>query len=185
MNHNGQKIDLIDKRGDYGTTSLFSGERVSKSSLRPEALGDLDELGSVLGLARYHAKKKRIKTELLDLQRELFVVGSQLATTHHGTPATSHPLLDKNWLDQFERKVKNLHEATAIPKGFVISGRDLSAAYLHQARAVARRCERKVVRLFEAEEISNKRLLAFFNRLSVYLFLMAQYEDAKPNLAKI
>ncbi|OGX24372.1 MAG: ATP:cob(I)alamin adenosyltransferase [Omnitrophica WOR_2 bacterium RIFCSPHIGHO2_01_FULL_48_9] len=183
MKRNGQKINLIDKRGDLGTTSLFSGERISKSSLRPEALGDLDELGSILGLARYHAKKLRIKKELLDLQRELFIVGSELAISP-AAPVHLPQCMDQSRLAQFEAKVESLNKAAPIPEGFVISGRSLSAAYLHQARTVARRCERKVVRLFEAKEISNTCLLAFLNRLSVYLFLMAQYEDSKPDVVK-
>ena len=182
MKNNGNKLNLIDRRGDRGTTSLFSGERVSKSSLRPEALGDLDELQSILGIARYFAKKARTKKEILELQQELFLLGSEIATTEKEKSSLLSKRLDKTRLEQFEKKVQSLHDATPIPENFVIPGDHLATAYLHHARAVARRCERKIVRLFEIHEIQNEHLLAWINRLSIYLFLMAQFENIKQRI---
>ena len=178
-----EKLNLIDKRGDHGTTSLFSGERVSKSSLRTDALGDLDELQSILGLARYYAKKSRIKKEILELQQDLFIAGSEIATSD-GQKNLLAQRVDKVWLDRFERKVQALHDITAIPKNFIIPGDILSCAYLHLARAVARRCERKAVKLAEENMLANEHLLAWMNRLSIYLFLMAQFEDTKQRTKK-
>ena len=76
-----QKIKITTKTGDKGTTRLFSGETVSKSSARLETYGDVDELVSLLGIARHHVREERLKEEILWLQRELFIVGAELATT--------------------------------------------------------------------------------------------------------
>ncbi len=178
-----EKLNLIDKRGDRGTTSLFSGERVSKSSLRTSALGDLDELQSILGLARYFAKKPRIKKEILELQQDLFIAGSEIATSDAQKDLLAQRV-DKVWLGRFERKVQALHDVTQIPKNFVIPGDILPCAYLHLARAVARRCERNVVKLAEEKIIENENLLAWMNRLSIYIFLMAQFEGTKQRIKK-
>lgn len=178
-----EKLNMIDKRGDRGMTSLFSGERVSKASLRTEALGDLDELQSILGLARYHAQKPRIKKEILELQQDLFIVGSEIATSD-GQKDLLAQRVDKTWLERFERKVQAMHDVAPIPKSFVIPGDVLSCAYLHLARAVSRRCERKIVRLVEEKVIANEFLMSWANRLSVYFFLMAQFENDKQRVKK-
>ena len=178
-----EKINMINKAGDKGQTSLYSGERISKSSLRVDTLGDLDELVCVLGVARYHAQKKRIKKEILDAQRDLFIAGSELATTKANKNKLPK-IIDPQFLNSFEEKVKTLQEDTALRGGFVIPGNSLCASYLHQARTIARRCERKVVGLLEEKEIDNEHLLVYFNRLSVYLYLMAWHEDENPTFLK-
>lgn len=178
-----KKIIITTKVGDRGTSRLFSGEVVSKTSARLEAYGDLDELVSLLGMARYHAKSKRIKSEILELQRVLFMVSSELATTIAKLDKLPKRV-DEKFLSDFEKKVQSLYEATPIPHGFVIPGSTLSSCFLDQARAIARRAERKVVKLYEEKEISNEKLLVWMNRLSDYLYLMARFEEEKPTLVK-
>ena len=176
-----KNVNLISKLGDHGTSSLFSGERVSKSSLRIETLGDLDELGAVLGVARCYVQKERIKKELLDLQRKLFVLGSELATTDD-TPLSRR--VDDAFLEEFEQTVQALQDVTRIKEGFSLSGDSIPAAYLNHARTVARRVERHAVNLFEQKELQNQNILAFLNRLSVYLYIMARFEDPNPTMLK-
>lgn len=176
-----QTVNIINKRGDLGKTSLYSADRVSKSSLLIDALGDLDELQSVLGLARFYTKTKKIKLAIYDVQRNLFTIGSELAT-----PASLIKTLprrvDSDFLNRFENIVQKLHDETPVQKGFSIPGKVLSASYINHARTIARRLERKVVKLFEKQEISNKNILAWLNRLSVYLYLMTRFEDKNPDL---
>ena len=178
-----KRVNLISKEGDRGISSLYSGEQISKSSERLEALGDLDELVSVLGVARAHAQKKRIKEELLDVQRKLFIAGSELATTDEKLK-TLPSRVDHLFIENFEKQVQRLHDDTALNPGFIIPGNSISAAYINHARAIARRCERRAVRLFENKEISNDNLLIFLNRLSVYLYLMVRFEDPETTMLK-
>ncbi len=177
------KVNLIVKKGDRGFSSLFSGERISKASLRIDTLGDLDELGAVLGIARFHAKHKNVKDDILELQRDLFVAGSELATTKKMLKSLPKRV-DQSFVDEFEARVKRLHAITDIHEGFIIPGNVLSAAYINQARTLTRRCERKIVELFQKKEMTNKELLRWFNRLSVYLFLLARCEEKNPVFVK-
>ncbi len=178
-----KKINITTKLGDNGTSRLFSGEIVSKTSLRLDAYGDLDELVSVLGLARYHTKKKRIKNEIFILQKELFIAGSELATTKEKLLKLPSRI-DNAKLDEFEIRVKSLFDVTPIPKTFIVPGKVLSSSFLDVARTIARRCERKIVYLIEIKEIENKNLIVYMNRISDYLYLMARFEEGTPELLR-
>lgn len=164
--------------GDKGTTFLFSGEEVPKDSPRTEAYGDLDELVSVLGIARFHALLERVGEAILALQRDLFTVGAELAT------AADHVGLLKDRLGEadlksFEAKRDELEASIAMPDGFIIPGGSgsLAAAHIDHARTIARRLERKVVTLARANLIANPHLVVWLNRLSDYLWLLARLEE--------
>ena len=177
------KICITTQIGDRGATRLFSGEEVSKNSLRIEAQGDLDELGCVLGIARLHTRKKSVQKDILALQRDLFIIGSELATT--ALQSSQLPRrVDEDFLSVFEKKRDALHAVTRIPSGFVIAGASVSSAWLDLARAVSRRMERRVVTLFERKEMDNRFLLIWVNRISDYLYLLARFEEGKPILVK-
>jgi cob(I)alamin adenosyltransferase len=170
-----QTTGLFRKTGDTGTSDLFSGERISKASLRLEALGDLDELGCVLGLARFHAKNRFIKKRILELQNILFLVGSDIATTQPSFKIDQHKMA---WIDS---QIALIQKRVTLPKGFIVSGEEGSSSYLHLSRAIARRCERRAVALYERKDIKNKFILSFLNRLSVYLYLLVLLTDKKVN----
>ena len=179
-----KKFSITTKTGDKGYTHLFSGEQVLKNSPRLAAYGDLDELVSLLSVARCQTQNKTLKEDILFLQRSLFTIGSELATT----PTKISRLkkrIDDQMLKTLEDKRIALESVVEIPRGFVIpGGNSLAAAYLDLARAMARRCERRIVELSEKKEISNETLLIWFNRLSDYLYLMARFEEKKPVLVK-
>lgn len=177
------KFSITTKRGDKGKTRLFSGEEVSKYSPRLEAYGDLDELVSMLGVARLHVRKEEIKDAILFVQRSLFVAGSELATTKEKLQKLTKRV-DGEMLKLLDAKRDALEEVTPIPRGFVVPGGSLASAHLDHARTVARRCERKIVKLFEDKQIENEMLIVWFNRLSDYLYLMARFEEGKPILVK-
>ena len=177
------KINITTKTGDKGTSRLFSGEEVSKDSLRLDAYGDLDELVSMLSVARHHMSQEVLRADILTLQKEIFTVAAELATTKN--KLTKLPTrVDQNFLNKLENRRESLAQNTEIPTGFVIPGATLSAAYLDLARAISRRCERKAVRLIEQNEIDNSLVIIWLNRLSDYLYLVARNEEKKPMLVK-
>lgn len=171
---------ITTKVGDKGTTFLFSGEEVPKDSPRTMAYGDLDELVSVLGVARCHVANEEIKSDILAIQRDLFVAGAELAT------ALDHVGLLKQRIGEaelrhFELRRDALESRIKMPDGFIIPGGSgaLGAAHLDHARAIARRVERRAVTLQRAGLIDNRNLLVWLNRLSDYLWLLARLEEGE------
>lgn len=177
------KRSIITKQGDKGQTRIFSGEWVSKNSPRPEICGHIDELTCILGIARFHAKKKEIKKEILFIQHVLVVAAAELATSRELLQKLSKRI-DATALKILDDKCQAFGKRIKIPDDFVIPAGSLAASYIDYARAVSRRCERKIVKLFENKIIDNDILIAWFNRLSGYLYLLARLEEGKPILYK-
>lgn len=171
---------ITTKVGDKGTTFLFSGEEVPKDSPRTMAYGDLDELVSVLGVARCHVEHEEIKHDILTIQRDLFVAGAELATAldHVGLLKQR---IGEGELRHFEARRDALESRIKMPDGFIIPGGSgsLGAAHLDHARTVARRVERRAVTLQRAGLIDNRNLLIWLNRLSDYLWLLARLEEGE------
>jgi cob(I)alamin adenosyltransferase len=178
-----KKPSITTKVGDRGTTFLFSGEEVPKDSPRTEAYGDIDELVSVLGVARSLSAKPEIRDALLALQRELFVAGSELATES----AHVHLLkqrIDARMLAAFEAQRDEWEHRITMPTGFIIPGGTPAAAHIDQARSIARRAERKIVRLQREGLIENPTLLVWVNRVSDFLWILARYEEGAATMLK-
>jgi len=178
----GNVKSITTKKGDRGTSRLFSGEEVPKNSPRLEAYGDIDELVAVLGVARHHAKKDNVKEALLYIQRSLFTVAAELATTKEKINRLPKRV-DSFMLEALEERRDNLEATITIPQGFVIPGDSLSAAHIDEARTITRRCERKTVGLFQNKIIDNETMLIWLNRLSDYLYLLARAEEDTPTMA--
>jgi cob(I)alamin adenosyltransferase len=174
---------ITTKVGDKGTTFLFSGEEVPKDSPRTDAYGDLDELVSVLGVARAASARDDVRDRILSLQRSLFVVGTELATSPPHLGALRERV-DEAFLARFEAEREALELLVPMPSGFIIPGGTLAAAHLDHARTISRRLERKVVRLTRSGELDNTSLLVWVNRLSDYLWLLARREEGKATLLK-
>ena len=169
--------------GDRGKTSLFSGERVLKSSPRIEAYGDLDELNSVIGAvaAAMDAGQPALKEEIQAVQALLLESGAWLATapgagsTRFLKPFTIGPA------EKLEAAIDRMNAALPELKHFVLPGGHLSASLAHMARTVCRRAERRVIELVEHEDGGSgptetmKHILVFLNRLSDYLFVLARF----------
>jgi cob(I)alamin adenosyltransferase len=176
-------MSISTRSGDDGATRLFSGEKVAKSHRRPAAYGDLDEAVSALGLARALAREQRVAAELLTLQRTLFMVGAELATS----PARLDLLperLGPSHLDALDGLGEELEAVVELPPVFVVPGSSPGSAALDLARSIVRRLERVVVGLSEAEPSlrENVTLLPWLNRLSDILFLLARYEEQQQGL---
>ena len=175
------KFSITTRRGDAGDTRLFSGETVRKNAPRPSAYGDLDELISVLGVARAQCRHAATQEAVLRLQRQLFVAGSELATTPGGF-ARLKQRVDAAMLAELDERCAALEARLTMPRGFIVPGASLAGAQLDVARTVSRRVERQVVGLADAGEVKNAELLAWLNRLSDYLWLLARSEEDAPTM---
>lgn len=179
-----QKTPSITTRiGDKGTTQLFSGETVSKNSPQTNAYGDLDELVSVMGIARSLAQRPETIDRLIVLQRQCFIVGAELATSVTYTDVLGHRV-NADMLNELDRVREDLEAKIEMPKGFVLPGGTPAAAHLDLARTIARRCERKTVGLVEEGLLNNPILVVWLNRLSDYLWLLARFEEGDATLMK-
>lgn len=176
-------MSITTKVGDKGTTFLFSGEEVPKDCARTDAYGDIDELVSVLGVARCQSKKEDIRNIIFWIQTELFVVATELAT-ETSSLALVRERIDQDRLSILEVRRDELEPKIKMPAGFIIPGGTLAGAVIDHARTIARRCERKAVGLYRDGLIHNAHLLIWLNRLSDYLWLLARYEEGDATQLK-
>jgi cob(I)alamin adenosyltransferase len=169
------------RAGDKGFTKLVGGKKVPKDAARIEAYGTIDELNSVLGLARVFnddLKSDLPAAQQLDeifrrLQNELFDLGSELATP----PDFSYEGMFKVGEDEvkaLERLIDELQKDLAPLNSFILPGGGKVGGFLHQARTVCRRAEREILRLSREEEISPWPL-KYVNRLSDLLFVLSRW----------
>lgn len=178
---------IYTRKGDAGMTGLlYGGDRISKADVRTDAYGTTDELVSALGLARaaFGALTDRTEAQLHELlvrlQRELFVVGAELAThtDRRGklTPGTS--LVTAEMVTALEGEIDALEERYPMPAEFVLPGGSMPGAALDVARSVARRAERRTVALRESGGLpEDSQVLPYLNRLADLLFVMARAAD--------
>ena len=170
-------MKIYTKTGDAGETSLFGGGRVSKHHLRVEAYGTIDEVNSLLGLARAAGPSQQGDLWLEKAQNQLFHLGSDLATPLDAkmdwiTRVTEQ---DIAWL---ESTIDRMSDGLAPLNNFILPGGAQVAAHLQVSRAVCRRAERLITALGESEEIS-EHVMPYVNRLSDWLFTLARYENMK------
>lgn len=164
---------IYTKTGDKGQTSLFDGTVTDKDSLRVEAYGAVDELGSFIGLAALNQSDEEIKSMLICIQKKLFFVAGQLATVKEGKYRYNIRESDVEYLesaiDMYLTKMEHIN-------AFIVPGTSESSARLHVARTVCRRAERRIVELSRHEAV-DPILIKFINRLSDALYAMARYAE--------
>ena len=160
---------IATKHGDGGQTALAGGVRVSKSSLRVETYGNVDELTSALGFARSICEDDAIRESTLRIQRELFRVGSSLATP----PDSAKPqvLIDAALIETLTNEVHQLEAIEGMLADWSVPGANPAGAAYDLARAICRRAERGVVRLIETGEHVQPEIVPYLNRLSDLLWL--------------
>ena len=163
------------RTGDDGYTNLLGAERVPKYAPRPTAYGTLDELSSTLGLARATVRAARSGEILLDIQRRLYQMMTELAATPDAAARFRQTMSDD--VAQLENCIDQLGSDVELPNGFIIPGDTLAGAALDISRAVTRRAERIVARLIHQGEFGNIEVLRYLNRLSSLLFILARYEE--------
>ncbi len=176
-------MKIYTKTGDKGSTGLYGGGRVSKSSLRITAYGEVDELNSVIGLVISQTSQGQLKETLSEIQHSLFTVGAQLASPK-GDPKIE--IITSRQVEALERQIDVISQTLPEMRYFILPGGSLSAAYLHLARTVCRRAERKIVELSETEnEGVDSWLLIYMNRLSDFLFMLARLANHLEKVADI
>ncbi len=175
---------IYTKTGDDGTTGLLYGGRIPKDDLVTGAYGTTDEAVAVLGLARSLTEDPAMQADLLALQRELFVVGADLATNPRERkkldPEVS--LVTERMVKRLERRIDDLVEERPLPQVFIVPGTNPASAAIDVARAVIRRAERDVVALEHAQREVNPEVRRYLNRLSDLLFVLARWQagEAEP-----
>lgn len=175
---------IYTKTGDDGTTGRLYGGRISKADLAAEVSGDVDETIAVIGLARALSTDPHLREGLLGLQRQLFVVGADLAADPgaRGQLEPEVSLVTDGMVGRLESWIDELVLAHPLPQAFVVPGANPVSAALDVARTVARRAERRAVAMREAGGIVADPVLAYLNRLSDLLFVLARVAagEAEP-----
>ncbi len=169
---------IYTKRGDKGETSLFDKSsaqrvRISKTSLVVHALGAIDELDSYLGICEANCENPETKELIKSVQRNLLRIGTIIAG--------SGLSFSKSETVKLERIIDELEGKLPVLKNFVVPGGSKLSAHLHFARGVARRAERRVVRLGRQTKL-NENLLSYMNRLSDFLFMLAREANYKAGI---
>jgi cob(I)alamin adenosyltransferase len=170
-------MKLYTRKGDAGRTALFSGRQAAKHDARVAAVGDLDELSAVLGLARLAVPRR--SADLHRIQSEIYMISAILsAEGREGLPP-----FDASTATRLEHMIDAITEALPPLRDFIIPGRAEASCRLHLARAVARRAERAISALDGPE--APDAVLAYVNRLSDLLFAMARESDHAQGLGDV
>lgn len=179
-----KKSIIYTGKGDKGTTSLVGGQRVSKTDIRLESYGTIDELNSFIGLLMADITDENDLKTLLFIQHKLFTVGSYLATDQENSEWKVESDISTNSIQFLEKEIDRLDSLLPKLKHFVLPGGSRSSALAHVCRTVCRRAERTIYRLAEKTEIEDN-VLIFTNRLSDYFFVLGRKECVANNIDEI
>ncbi|MFP4119027.1 MAG: cob(I)yrinic acid a,c-diamide adenosyltransferase [Candidatus Woesearchaeota archaeon] len=162
---------ITTKIGDKGKTNILFGHQIDKTDFRLEVCGTVDELNAAIGIARATVQAPNLKQELLTLQHQLFVVGSEVATLQEDASKLKRMIGEED-LRHLEQEIGLLEKYNRIDNWF-IPGESLSSAHLEKARTIARRLERHLLKLGHHNETTK----IYLNRISDYLWLLSQKEE--------
>jgi ATP:cob(I)alamin adenosyltransferase len=172
-------MSITTKTGDSGKTSLFFGERVFKDNLRVQACGALDELCSFMGLAKSSIGSKSVKKIIEDIQRDLFIIGAETATS----PKHFHKLekrINGNFVSKLEKLIRHWESKKKFRACcFYLPGENPVSALFDISRTIARRAERMAVGLKRKKVLKNPDIVIYLNRLSDLLYLFARAYEKK------
>lgn len=178
-------LKIYTKTGDSGTTSLIGGTKVSKSHIRIESYGTIDELNSWIGVVNDSILDDVTKQTLKEVQDRLFTIGSSLACDPEKEPKLKLPDLHESDVFFLESEIDRMNETLQPMRAFILPGGNTAVSFAHVARCVCRRAERICVAMqadgMEVEQLVTK----YLNRLSDYLFIVARYIGHLLNLKEI
>jgi cob(I)alamin adenosyltransferase len=174
-------VKIYTKKGDDGTTGLLYGGRVDKNDVRTEVYGTLDETVSALGVARAGGLVAKVEEIVVRVQREMFVVGAQLATSEDNQSKLQEGVskIDPAMTPRLESEIDALLDEHPLPQEFILPGETLGSAGLDLARSTIRRAERQAVAMDKAGLVPDPEILRYLNRLSDLLFVLARYQEAE------
>lgn len=167
-------MQIYTKTGDSGETSLYDGKRVKKDDIRVESYGTIDELNSMLGLARNFVEDKEIIEIIYGIQRELFNIAGELATENRETFKSK---VSEEQIKYLEEMIDHYLEKIPKVNKFIIPGTNKASASLHVARTICRRAERRILTLKKEEYVSDI-LIKYVNRLSDAIYALARYLES-------
>ncbi|WP_209330580.1 cob(I)yrinic acid a,c-diamide adenosyltransferase [Lunatimonas salinarum] len=165
-------MKIYTKTGDSGDTSLLGGKRVSKSHLRIDAYGTVDELNAFLGLLKDQPVNQNRADFLKAIQDRLFTIGATLAT-QEDSKQVKKPDLEASDVLSLELEIDQMESSLEPLKNFILPGGHTSVSFAHLARTVCRRAERRVIELHTETPVDNL-ILQYLNRLSDYLFVLGR-----------
>lgn len=168
---------IYTRGGDKGETSLGDGARVAKHEPRIAALGTVDEANAVIGLARLHTSGEG-DAALSRIQNDLFDLGADLCRPHGDEKGQGPLRIVQAQIDRLEGEIDGMNAELAPLESFVLPGGSDASATLHLARTVVRRAERSITELARTEAV-NPLAIAYINRLSDHLFVLARYLNDK------
>jgi cob(I)alamin adenosyltransferase len=173
-------VNVYTRKGDDGTTGLLYGGRMGKDSAGPAAYGEVDEAVSSLGLARAETSAgSELHDLLVRLQRELFVVGAELATApkNRAKLAPGVSLVTAEMVEALEPLIDDITTRYEPPREFVLPGENRTAAALDLARTVVRRAERAAVAAVREGWLDGSQVVSYLNRLADLVYTLARWQE--------
>lgn len=172
---------IYTKKGDDGTTGLLYGGRVAKDDLRTAVYGTLDETVSALGVARAGGLVPDVEDIVVRLQREMFVVGAQLATSSDNQSKLQEGVskISPSMTETAEADIDRLLEEHPLRNEFILPGETPGSAGLDLARSILRRAEREAVAMDREGLVPDPEVLRYLNRVSDLLFALARFHEAE------
>ncbi len=164
------------KRGDGGETSLLGGQRIPKYDARPDTYGTLDEASSALGVARAATGNTRIKGIILDVQKDLLVLGAELSALPEDCGKLGK-LIGADDIRRLEDIIDDLGKGVHLKNEFIYPGGSVVSAQIDVGRTIIRRAERKAAKLKNDGCINRAEIHRYLNRLADMLFMLARYEE--------
>lgn len=178
-------MKIYTKHGDSSETSIIGGKRVAKDDVRIEAVGQIDELSSVLGIIiafSDNEQPKEVKEILMQMQRNLFVIGTDLATPLGEKIAI--PRFSPSKINEIEQMIDEIDSELPKIRRFLLPGGSKTASLVHFARAICRKAERRVITLNKHEKV-NEAIPIYLNRLGDLLFVLARSINYKKKISEI
>ncbi|MCS7036251.1 MAG: cob(I)yrinic acid a,c-diamide adenosyltransferase [Saprospiraceae bacterium] len=175
-------MKIYTKTGDAGQTGLFGGSRVSKSHIRVEAYGTVDELNAFIGLLHDSLSEEPVRVLLQQIQHRLFSIGAALAADPAGPPMP--PDLKTSDITLLEESIDAMTQELPPLRHFILPGGFPTVSLAHVCRTVCRRAERVVVALHE-QETAPEGVLQYLNRLSDYFFVLARHLGHQAGVEEI
>ena len=175
-----RRASIATRKGDAGVTRLGGGGAVSKADARVEAYGAIDELNTVIGLARAWCEDAEVASEIRAIQRELFIVGSAVSTRPQGKKPI--PEVAKAMVQRLDALVERFEKEPAVLRDWSIPGECAQSAGFDVARAICRRAERNAVRYVTGGGVIQPTVLEYLNRLSDVLWLCARVIEARRGI---
>ncbi|MDE1846204.1 MAG: cob(I)yrinic acid a,c-diamide adenosyltransferase [Candidatus Micrarchaeota archaeon] len=166
-------------KGDNGSSSIMNGAKLGKSDILMEAIGDLDELNSSIGVSLFYVRDEQMRRELRLIQNELFSLGAILAAAD--SKEFNKARVEKRQIERLEAQIEEMAQKMPALNKFVLPAGSEESSHLHFSRSVARRAERHVAGAAQKYQMQPE-VLAYLNRLSSYLFAAAIYLNHKNGI---